>query len=158
MNHLEKSLVDKMMEGDINVFLEEFHIDVVKEIVIENSAGLIFIIQYIEFNSLIKEDNMEKAWSILVDMIQCKTLPTKYTERVLEEALIIIRSIQIDIEELEVVSQALTDYEFRCKEKKNKERVQRIRLVLTKAYRMLISKWRRQATFCMCYSSCIIRQ
>ena len=135
VNHLAKFLVDRMMEGDINVFLEEFHIDEVNKIVIENSAGLIFINQYVEFNNMIKENNMEKAWNILIDMIQCKTLPTEYTGRVLEEALIIIKSIQIDIEQWKLMSQTLTDYEFKYKEKKNKERVQIIRLVLMKAYR-----------------------
>eukprot|EP01022_Parablepharisma_sp_SALTPOND_P000818 TRINITY_DN105105_c2_g1_i1.p1 TRINITY_DN105105_c2_g1~~TRINITY_DN105105_c2_g1_i1.p1 ORF type:complete len:722 (+),score=86.59 TRINITY_DN105105_c2_g1_i1:678-2843(+) len=146
VNHIAKVLVDQLMREGAEKFKKSFDVMGVKQRVVEGSAKLTFIVRYIEFMELIANPrtplDLSKAATMLFEMIRDKVLPSEYTDKVLEDAIPLMKSVGISTADLEVLMQVLTEYEARYNTRKvaltNRERVERVRIVLMEAYQNAI--------------------
>lgn len=142
INHIAKMLVDKMMKYGVPRFIRDFNIDNVKENIRYKSTYLIFMEQYMNLFKLISSGNtvvnLHKAWKVLLKMIEEKIIPTKYTDKVLEESIPIIKSETINTEKLETLMQIITEYEFEMNIMEKNNGISKVRIALMEAYQNAI--------------------
>jgi len=145
-NQIAKKMIDiLMLEGRV-IFEKKIEFNKIKEDHIQNSGKLIFIAKYLEFDKLVNLGktalDFEKAAQILIEIINDKMLPLQYADIILENALSIIKDINIrpvfSTEHLELLMQIITDYEANNGIEKISERAQKVRVGLMEAYQTAI--------------------